>query len=286
MRKGLVVAAVVGLGSLACLQTGPASTATANVSNAVLRGDIGYVRGIDRADEVVSRDYGSFTELEIHTTQSASQNAMVLLALNGGLSYWANAGERTITHDGYGQDLSVTGCAGPERDNWDYDETADETDVRVMAAERPNTYRMIFTSRWFGNGRAMPPTQTATGQFDFVVDGPAPAAQPTALVVQTGNISGQINGVVLPSRPSNATAMKDAAATTVRLDFTREATALTFMLPQDGVGAALQVTSQGRPVEVTSFEVAANTTNGQAWNVFSATLADGNQVRGSFSVQQ
>lgn len=288
MRKSILAVGLVGLVGLACLQDGGGAAAPANVSNAVLRGDVGYVRGIERADDVVSRDYGSFTEIELYASRGPSENAMVLVDLNGGLANWGRPGlQRTILHDAYSQDMSVIGCAGQQRDNWDYDEPADETDVRIQATNTPDNYRMFFTSRWFANGRSMPPTQTVNGEFEFTVPGGGASQQPapSRLQVQTGNISGEVNGVILPARPDSASAVRQGNATTVDLDFTRDATHFAFMLPQDGAQASLVITSQGRPVEVTGLAMEQQAANGLTWNVFTATLAGGAQVRGSFAIQ-
>jgi len=107
-----------------------------------VNGDIGLETGIHhRADirQWHGSSYGNNVyELVVETDTGA---AMAILNIYGGLGELVEA---SLTGQS-GPAIEIQGCAGPEVDNWDYDEPADEVTVTAIADEKdPDVMHVHF----------------------------------------------------------------------------------------------------------------------------------------------
>ncbi len=124
-----------------------------DLSAAHMRGDVGSVRDIDSSASLLT-GYGDteYASVEIHA-DSRDGVAMNLLDIYGGLDALEPGLVRTFrsTDDiEYGAlSVQVLNCAGQERYAWDYDQPADEVQVRVSEADEPGALRVDYTARTF-----------------------------------------------------------------------------------------------------------------------------------------
>lgn len=146
--QGNAVLAEEGLGFEAQNVTFTVMQDFSNVELAIVggdvNGDIGLETGIHhRADirEWHGSSYGNNVyELVVETDTGA---AMAILNVYGGLSELVSAALQGQA----GPAIEVQGCAGPEVDNWDYDEPADEVTVTVIADHKdPDVMHVHFTA--------------------------------------------------------------------------------------------------------------------------------------------
>lgn len=118
-----------------------------------MRGDVGNVRDIDSNASLLT-GYGDteYASVELHA-DTRSGVAMNLLDIYGGLDALEPGLVQTFRSSDdidYGAlNVQVLNCAGQARYSWDYDQPADEVQVRVSEADEPGALRVNYTARTF-----------------------------------------------------------------------------------------------------------------------------------------
>jgi hypothetical protein len=217
---------------------------------------------------------------------------MVMLEFSNGLGDLVN---QVGTRSGRDANLSVTGCAGPSRGAWDWDEPADHTEVSVQKTATPGTFRVDFKAGWLQDTWAGTPAHQVQGHFNLSVDNGE--GTDTATAVTAGRVSGSALGTSLEGVPS-ATARNAAGTRVVTSTFaasgSRPAVQLVVSLPADfngvatfsGVDAASNavVRSSGVTSVADTVTLRAIPSGTQLWITYTATWANQDEVRGSFAV--
>jgi hypothetical protein len=107
------------------------------LDHTMVRGALGKVSAIEHeATAVSSLDQAGFSKVEL-ITQAEGWAAMVVVTVQGGLGH-ADLAPGAVRQYGLeaplqDTDVTVMGCSGPEVDDWEYDENADEVTVRISA---------------------------------------------------------------------------------------------------------------------------------------------------------
>ena len=145
----------------------------------IFRGDLGTVRAFEgTAAEVTGSDYGTTTSMVRIDAEDTSARwwAMTQFSITGSLHHpqlapgarlvFNSRSNRNISSDGTpALYVSVLGCSGPRRNEFTYDQNADEVTVNVSEGSSPDTRRIDFDAKFSGAGGE----QHVTGSFVYDV---------------------------------------------------------------------------------------------------------------------
>lgn len=127
------------------------------VQNGQLDGAIGYVSGLDPDSAYETSGWGEPHYASVYTVGHGSNGAaMTVVEVEGGLNHAAlkpGAHLEYNIYDTAGESGSlfayVVGCAGPEANEWEFDQVADETILDVSESSKdPNVLIIDYEARF------------------------------------------------------------------------------------------------------------------------------------------
>jgi len=140
-----------------------------DVKDASLVGDMGRVNDI-AGPASYTEAYGERDWATINVHSEGDRGfGMGIVDFQGGLDHADLVPGATLRYSG-GYDgsydpsrlrVSVTGCSGPSDGDWQFDETADEVEVKVAEGAEPGYLHFEVNAHWNGHGG-----QDATAEFD------------------------------------------------------------------------------------------------------------------------
>jgi hypothetical protein len=126
------------------------------VRNGELDGSIGEVNGLERNDSTDVSGWGEPYYASVYTVGWGSNGAaMTILELEGGLGHEDLYPGAHYEFDLYDSDPEATlnayvvGCSGPQENEWEFDQVADETTIDVSEdPARPDVMIIDYTGRF------------------------------------------------------------------------------------------------------------------------------------------
>jgi len=148
----------------------PSVESNIDVKDAVLVGDMGRVSNIG-GPASYTEAYGDSYWANVNVHSEGDRGfAMGIVDFQGGLGHadlvpgatlrYSSRSYGTGRYDAAALRVSVTGCAGPSDGDWQFDEPADEVEVKVTEGSRPGYLHFEVSAHWNRGD------QNATAQFE------------------------------------------------------------------------------------------------------------------------
>ncbi|NOY90318.1 MAG: hypothetical protein GXP55_03840 [Deltaproteobacteria bacterium] len=136
----------------------PSVESNIDVKDAVLVGDMGRVSNIDGpASYTEAYGDGYWASVNVHS-EGDRGFAMGIVNFEGGLGHpdlvpgatlrYSNSSHGSGRYDPAALQVSVTGCSGPSDGDWQFDEPADDVEVKVTEGSRPGYLHFEVSAHW------------------------------------------------------------------------------------------------------------------------------------------